>query len=183
MKRFPFVSAFLFMTIFSYAQKPMQSADAILAAATKQAGIENKNIIVIFHASWCGWCHKMDSSMNDISTRSFFNENYVTAHITVEESAKNKMLETPGGTELKKKYLGEQAGLPFWVVLDKKAVVLADSYLRTGGQSKDKPGDNIGCPASETEILAFIDILRKTSRMNDDQLQIIEARFKKNKAR
>ena len=49
------------------------------------------------------------------------------------------------------------------------------------GQSLDTPGENIGCPAEENEITAFIQVLKKTSTLNDDELQVIAERFRKNK--
>ncbi len=40
-----------------------------LKESMQQAAAENKNVFIIFHASWCGWCHKMDTSMNDQSVK------------------------------------------------------------------------------------------------------------------
>ncbi len=180
MKRILLFFQFMVIGVLGLCQTATPAKD-ILSAAYKKAGAENKNVILIFHASWCGWCHKMDSSMADKSVKPFFDENYVTVHLTVEESAKNKNLQNPGAEDLKKKFLGEKAGLPFWVVLNKEGKFLADSYIRKVGMANDTPGDNIGCPASDAEVAAFLVILKKTSKMNDDQLQIIEERFKKNK--
>lgn len=42
-----------------------RSATEILNEANSRAAKENKNVFVIFHASWCGWYQKMDSAMND----------------------------------------------------------------------------------------------------------------------
>ncbi|MBK7374589.1 MAG: hypothetical protein IPJ02_03205 [Chitinophagaceae bacterium] len=52
--------------------------------------------MLIFHASWCGWCHKMDTSLNDISVKRFFDDNFVITHITVLESKGKERLENPG---------------------------------------------------------------------------------------
>jgi thioredoxin-related protein len=40
------------------AQTPVPTASTVLSAAYKKAGDENKSILLIFHASWCGWCKK-----------------------------------------------------------------------------------------------------------------------------
>lgn len=42
----------LFICIASISQA--QTATEILSKASEQAKLENKNVFVIFHASWCG---------------------------------------------------------------------------------------------------------------------------------
>ena len=42
-----------------------QTATEILTKAQNQAKVENKNVFLIFHASWCGWCKKMEKNMDD----------------------------------------------------------------------------------------------------------------------
>ena len=49
---------------FANAQKVKTSTE-IMEAAYKKASEENKNILLIFHASWCSWCKKMDAAIND----------------------------------------------------------------------------------------------------------------------
>lgn len=182
MKSFSIFAGLLFLFNISIAQEPVESADKIMAAAYKQAAKEHKNVIVIFHASWCGWCHKMEAAMNDETCKEIFADNFVTVHLTVEESEKNKSLENPGAEAFKSKYHGEKAGLPFWLILDSKENLLGDSYIRAVGVSMDSAGDNIGCPAEASEVAAFVALLKKTSTLNDNQLDIISTRFKKNKS-
>ena len=174
-------AAFLFSVVCK-AQNDMPTAQQVLVKAYKQAKKENKNIILMFHASWCGWCKKMDASIEDAKCKAFFDANYVIIHLTVDESKDKKNLENPGANEVRLKFHGDKAGLPFWVVLDKEGKLLADSYTRKAGVSKDEAGDNIGCPASETEVAAFIEILKKTSSLTQEQLDIIATRFKENKS-
>ena len=164
----------------SNAQKAKSSTE-IMEAAYKQASKENKNVLLIFHASWCSWCKKMDAAINDKSCKNLFEENYCIVHLTVEENDKNKNLENPGAEELKNKFHGESSGLPFWVILDNTGKLLGDSYIRKDGQSTDIPGENMGCPAAENEVAAFSALLKKTSKLTDEQLKIIEERFKHNK--
>ncbi len=148
------------------------TTESILSGACKQAAKENKNIFVIFHASWCGWCKKMDASMNDATTKKYFDNNFVTVHLTVLESEENKKLENPGAAEFMKKLKPQAGSLPFFAILNNSRNVLADSFAN---------GENLGCPASETEVAAFITLLKKTSKINDKELEVIAARFKQNK--
>jgi len=112
------LSAILFFSV-AYSQQEPLSADDILQGAMQQAAKEKKNVLIIFHASWCGWCHKMDSSMNDKSCKNFFDDNYVTRHLVVDETKDKKNLENPGAVELRTKYHGDDEGIPFWLVFDK----------------------------------------------------------------
>lgn len=158
----------------SFAQTP--SAKTILAEAYKQAQVNNKNVLVIFHASWCGWCHKMDSSINNVVCKKYFNDNYIITHLTVHESDNKKHLENEGADEILRRYHAFNAGIPFWLIYDKNGNLLASSI------TKDTEGreSNIGCPASEKEVTAFTTILKKTSSLNDAALAVIAAVFRKN---
>ncbi len=155
------------------------SADNILKDAYAVAGKENKNVLVIFHASWCVWCHKMDTSMNDPVCKKFFDDSYVVRHLVVSESKDKKQLENPGAEELKTKYNGEGQGIPFWLIFDKDGKLLSDSKMRGIGDGPDK-GENAGCPATEKEVAFFVEVLRKTSKLEQAQLDVISKRFRKN---
>lgn len=159
----------------AFAQR-MASAKSIVNAASKKATAENKKILVIFHASWCGWCHKMDSSLADPACKSFFDKNYVITHITVHETDDKKAFENPGADELLKSYKAYEAGLPFWVVLDKNGALLFDSFIK----DEDGKASNIGCPANQEEVDAFVEIIKATSSAKESQLRAVHAVFRKN---
>lgn len=169
------ICALLFVTA-AKAQEAPKSTEVILREAYKQAAKENKKVFVIFHASWCGWCHKMDEAMNDASCKELFANNYVIRHLVVLEH-ENKALENPGAMELLTKYHGDKQGIPFWLVLDKDGKLLADSQIRPAGASLETIGQNIGCPAQKEEIAAFTKILKETSKLTDTQLAVIQKRF------
>jgi thioredoxin-related protein len=180
MKSIALVTVFMIIAAQTVKAQPLaRTADEILKEAYQQAARENKNVFVIFHASWCGWCHKMDKSMSDTACKVFFDNNYVITHLVVAESKDKKNLENPGADELLKKYYGDGQGIPYWLIFDKEGKLLADSKLRTSGAGLEA-GDNTGCPASEKEVAYFVDILKKTSKLTAQQLEIIRKRFREN---
>ena len=162
-----------------HAQQIPPSAGEIINDANKLAAKENKNVFILFHASWCGWCHRMDRSMNDEACKKLFDDHFVIRHLVVDESAGKKNLENPGADELRKKYYGDGQGIPFWLVFDKDGKLLFDSKIRVEGASPET-GYNTGCPASEKEVAYFISVLQKTTTLNSDQLEIIRKRFRQN---
>jgi thiol-disulfide isomerase/thioredoxin len=157
-------------------QQKTATATQILTAAYRQAEDQHKNIIVIFRASWCGWCKKMDASINDPTCKELFDRYYVITHLTVKESDDKKAHENEGAEALMQKYNGYDAGLPFWLVLDKNRILLEDCFIKTS----DGTGNNIGCPASEKEVETFSNRLKATSKLTAKELSQIEQVFRKN---
>lgn len=164
----------LCLCAFVFTKAQVQNSGTIMAAAYKKAAKEHKNVFVMFHASWCGWCKRMDASMTDETTKKYFDDNYVTVHLTVQENAPNKNLENPGADVFLAKYKGEKAGLPFFLIMDSKGNKLGDSFVN---------GENLGCPAAEGEVASFMELLKKTSKINAEQEQAVTARFRKNEAK
>ena len=164
------ISAFILVLAFTVnvqAQQP--SVKDILTAAQAQAKKENKKVFVIFHASWCKWCKKMESNMQTLECKPLFDKSYVTAFITAQESPKNKALENPGADELLKTYKADKSGLPFWVILDANGKLLEDSF--------NAKGENLGCPADESEVAEFTRMLKNTSSLTDKELAAIAKTF------
>lgn len=166
-----FLTIFFFLFINVKAQQT-PSADVVLNETRAKAAKENKKVLVIFHASWCVWCRKMDSSLNDETVKHFFHKNYIITHLTILESNEKKNLENAGALAFNKKWGGENQGIPFWVIMDKDGTILADSQI--------EPGKNVGCPATAEEVTYFIDALKKTSSINDEQIAAVEKRFRRN---
>jgi thiol-disulfide isomerase/thioredoxin len=175
-----FFTCLIFSSFNTFAQTTVPNADIVLKNALATASSQNKKVLLMFHASWCGWCHKMDSSMNDISCKKFFDDNFVITHITVMESKGKENLENPGGAEMLLKYNGKDHGIPYWLIFDKEGQLLFDSQKRTTEPDGKVTGSNIGCPASKAEVDYFITVLTKTTSLTTSQLAIIAKRFRLN---
>lgn len=161
------------------AQTP-ENANVLLKKACEQAAKTNKIVLLMFHASWCVWCHKMDSSLNDPSCKKAFDNNFVIEHVTVQESKGKEGLQNPGGEELMEKFNGKNQGLPYWVILDKDGKLLFDSQIRQKQPDGTLKGSNMGCPASADEVKTFINMLREVTKMNDAEIGAIVKRFRMN---
>jgi thiol-disulfide isomerase/thioredoxin len=164
----------LFFSITPHAQSQtaVLTADEILQPVFAKAAAENKNVLLIFQASWCGWCRKMDASLQAPAVKPLMDKSYEMVHLTVYESQNKKHLENAGALAFLTKHGGADKGLPYWYVLDKDGRVLSDS--------RDQAGQNTGCPATEVEVEHFTGVLKKTSALSDDELAIIRKRFRQN---
>ena len=158
-----------------------EPASRILDEAYSQAKNEKKNVMVIFHASWCGWCKKMDASINDPACKDFFDKSFVIVHLTILESANNKNLENPGAEDIFNENGGKGGGIPYFLIYDANGKLLSDSKM-TVGTGADAKRSNIGCPATDQEVAAFINILKKTSKINEKEATAIAERFKLNRS-
>ncbi len=155
-------------------EKP-EKADVVLKAALEQAGGMNKTVLLIFHASWCGWCKRLDAMLDTPDIKNIMNEHYVITHLDVMESGAKKTLENPGGNEMMEAYGGAKSGLPFYAFLASDGKKIADSNM----MPKDQ---NIGYPGSTEEISAFEQLLKQTApRMTDEQRGQIVVLLQKNK--
>ena len=160
-----------FVGLSAFTQTP-PTADEVLQKAFSKAKAEKKNVFIIFHASWCGWCRKMDAAMNDESCKKFFANNYVVDHLTILESKDKKNLENPGAEALFNKHAPAGSGIPFWIIYDANGKVLGDAKM--------PDGNNTGCPAAVNEVEHFINMLKKSSAIDAKMSKAIFDRFRKN---
>lgn len=148
------------------------SAAQLLKQSQKVAKAEHKKIMVIFTASWCGWCKKLKASMANDSCAAYFKKNFIVQDFVVLERKEMKQLETPGATELYYKHAGKDQGIPFVLLYDSKGKLLSTSKMPNG--------NNTGCPATEDEVQYFIDILNAAAPMTAEEKEHIKIVFRRN---
>ena len=151
----------MFVATNAFAQNAPQPAPAaqLLASAQKRAQKENKAVFVVFHASWCGWCHRLEEAMNKPQFKKLFAENYVVVSLDVSENGDKKALENPGAEKFLAEW-GNKPGLPFYAFTDARGKLLASSLAGVNMA-------NIGYPTTPVEIAAFDGLLQKTApKMN-----------------
>jgi len=143
------------------------SAKSLLSRASGKAAHQKKNVLLIFHASWCGWCKKLDAMLESPKFKTTFENSYVITHVDVMENGPKKSLENQGGEELMAHYGGAKAGLPFFVILSPTGEKIGDSFLPNN--------QNMGYPSEPIEVTTFMELLKKTApRMTDTDRTTIE---------
>lgn len=152
------------------------TAKALLTKAHAQAKAENKKVWVIFTASWCGWCKKLDAFLADPEMSKLVKKNFVVVHLDVLESENKKSLENEGGLDVMKQLNGDNAGLPFSAFTD-----ASGKFLINTNRTTNDPKTNVGYPAAPEEIAHFIKMLKSHApRLSDAERGKIEAWLKAN---
>jgi len=149
------------------------TASEVVKEACTEAAASHKKVMILFHASWCKWCHKLDTLMANPECKSLFDRSYVIRHLTIAESPGKRNLENPGAQELYEKYADANAGIPFFLILTPDGTVIADSRIKPVGAKPGSSGANIGYPASKEEVGYFLRVLHETTSLTPAQLRTI----------
>ncbi|MFM9872397.1 MAG: thioredoxin family protein [Fimbriimonadaceae bacterium] len=165
------IPAFAQVSAPAQAGRPATTEEA-LKAAQIQAKAQNKNILVKFSASWCGWCHRMSDWLHDTEAGKMVAEQYIIVTLIVDEADNKKNLENPGAKEFQEKLGGKGSGIPFFAMLNKDLKPMINS-IRPG----EKPS-NIGFPVEDFEIAHFMKMIKETSKLNAGQLSKAESSLK-----
>ncbi|MEW6336780.1 MAG: thioredoxin family protein [Acidobacteriota bacterium] len=165
MRRTAILAPVLFLSVAAAAgAETPRPAGELLAQASATAHASGRNVMVAFHASWCGYCRKLKALLADPDFANTFRNSYEVVWLDVLEREGKEHLENPGGRELMST-LGGSGGLPF------VAVLTPDGGLKG-------TNDGIGYPVAPAEIDAFLAMLKTTGpRITEADLARLRARL------
>jgi thioredoxin-related protein len=124
---------------------PGADVKAQIAAAVKTAGLENRNILLMFGGNWCPWCHRLHALFAaDEPIKKILAERYLVLLVDVGEKPG-----APLNRDLVDLYRVKDFGYPALAVLDKGGKLLCTQS--TGVLEKDKGHD----PA---KVIAFLQL-------------------------
>ncbi|MBS1721597.1 MAG: thioredoxin family protein [Armatimonadetes bacterium] len=139
-------------------------ANAVMASAFAKAKAEKKTVMLSFHASWCGWCHKFEDFLKIPQIKKIWDDRFVMVWLTVLESPEKKSEENPGGDEWLKKTGGENGGIPFIALFDGNGKMLVNSNRPADPKVANDKGGNTGYPAAPEEIGWFMSMLKNSAK-------------------
>ena len=128
------------------AQKPATydeaaNAHELIDTALTKARRDDKRVMVVFGANWCGWCHKLADAFKRRELRRPLRDDYEVVKVDIGKWDKN--------LDLVKKYEADikQHGVPFITVLDSKGEVVKNQPTTPLEEGKEH---------STEKLLAFL---------------------------
>ncbi len=138
-----------------------QDARTILEQAKARAAAEHKEILLVFSASWCGPCHRLQRFMEEGAVRPILEKAFVTARLDAGEMpGDNRHANTPGAEKLQSAMGGGDAGFPFVVMLNAEGKPITTALRPVEGSDSDR---NIGYPTKPEEIEWFMQMLHQAA--------------------
>ena len=139
-----------------------RTADCLLKAAEATARSQQKNVLLMFSASWCAPCHRLQSFLVDPTIRPIFDRYFVKLIvISGERPDDTRHQNTPGAEQLLESLHDTDTNLPLVVMLNSSGKVIVDSVRPVLGPRNLHA--NIGYPESPTGIDWFLEMLRRAA--------------------
>ena len=153
------------------------SASEVIKTAKIRAAYENKNVLVVIHASWCPWCRRFDALFDNPRFKTQFENSYTFAQITVRERDERQNLENLGWEPIFRELReSREVDVPFIAILSPAGEKMAVSYR---DPSKEIPG-NVGFPRTDDEIRGFLSLVRSTGKgFSEEDLLALKQEFQR----
>ena len=138
------------------------TASQLLKDAEATASSQHRNILLVFSASWCAPCHRLQSFLNDPVISPIFDRYFVKLIVDYGEHTDDKRCkDTQGADELIDALHERETGVPLIVMLNSSGKPIVDSILPVYGRRNNHA--NFGYPTSPTEIDWFLEMLRRAA--------------------
>ncbi|HLM81769.1 MAG TPA: thioredoxin family protein [Terriglobales bacterium] len=157
----------------------LPDADQVLAQVNAQASEQDKNVLLVFGASWCRYCKQFEKFLAAPEIQPIIAKHFVVARLEVyEELGRNPKLNNPKSDTLVRKFGdADVGGLPFIVFLDPKGGLIVNSNRPSKGK---RTGENIGYPSAPEEIDWFMVMIKRAApELTENDAAIVEAWLRK----
>ena len=109
-------------TNFAWGTTPDSAQTLVKNAVAKAQGSE-KRVLVIFRATWCKWCTRLEKAFENPEINKIIDDHFIMATLNVfERGDKVQTYENPGAREIIANFGDKDSGLPFLAFLDAKAL-------------------------------------------------------------
>ena len=143
-------------------KRDSSAPNRILTNAEAIAFSQNKNILLMFTASWCGPCHRFESFLDDPAMRPIFDRYFVRLVVDYGERPNDtRHQDTPGADELIDSLHDRETGVPLIVMLSSSGKPIVDSVRPVYGRRNNHA--NIGYPESPIGIGWFLEMLKRAA--------------------
>jgi thiol-disulfide isomerase/thioredoxin len=140
--------------------RDVPTADSRLKAAEATAHIQQKNVLLLFGASWCSSCHRLQSFLADPVIAPIFDRYFVKlVVIHGEHPSDTRHQDTPGAEQLLDSLHDTNTTLPLMVVLSSNGKIIVDSVRPNYGPRNVYA--NIGYPEGRYSVEWFFEMLRR----------------------
>jgi thioredoxin-related protein len=154
---------FLLLTYLSSFSQHGRPANELFDEAIAKAKKEKKNVFVIFTATWCAPCKYLKRGLCDDYNVQYFDRNYVILELYSSYVDRKKGLANEGANKLLAQYKGDTTAVPYWLIVNPLRKKLHGQLDFSG----DVP-----------DLKIFVAVLKKTSRLNQSELEMILERFR-----
>jgi thiol:disulfide interchange protein len=162
MKKLLVVIIFLFNCNYGFSQSG-RPANELFEEAIAKAKKENKNIFIIFTATWCTPCKYLKRCIYDDYNVQYFEKNYVILQFYSSYVDVKKGIANEGAKKLLAQYKGDTTAIPYWLIINPQ---------------KKKLHRQLDFSSDSDFLKGFISVLKKTSKLNKSELQMIYDRFR-----
>ncbi len=161
------IFAFNFLT----GQNFLDKNDTQIKVALERAKIEHKQVFINFLSTSCENSQHMEKQIEDDTLKPLFDYDYIMVNIEVPEDKTSEFVTCENPVKSFGSKECEAVSFPFWYIVSDEGYLVETSFRNNG---------NIGYPITKEDVNEFVDVIRNTSQLTEEELGIILASFHEN---